>query len=196
MNKPSVQTDTAPWYALFFRNGHLLGLSIVVLLVAGMSAVMNLPRLEDPRIDTRNALVITPYPGASAERVEALVTDVIEDELRQLYEIKEIRSTSRSGISVTIVELQAWVDNSSNEQIFSKIRDGLSNARTHFPSGVGAPFLDEHRGATAYTLLLALKPAEGSHTPMSVVSRMADELADRIRNVPGTELVRIYGSCI
>jgi multidrug efflux pump len=193
MNKHSAQADTAPWYALFFRNGHLLGLSIVVLLVAGMSAVMNLPRLEDPRIDTRNALVITPYPGASAERVEALVTDVIEDELRQLYEIKEIRSTSRSGISVIIVELQAWVDNSSNEQIFSKIRDGLSNARTHFPSGVGAPFLDEHRGATAYTLLLALKPAEGSHTPMSVVSRMADELADRIRNVPGTELVRIYG---
>jgi len=79
----------------------------MVLVVAGLSAINNIPRLEDPRIDTRNVLVITPYPGASAERVEALVTDVIEDELRQLYEIKEINSTSRSGTSVVSIELQA-----------------------------------------------------------------------------------------
>ena len=92
-----------------------------------------LPRLEDPRIDTRNLLVLTPYPGASAQRVEALVSDVIEDELRQLDEIKELRSTSRAGMSVIAVELQAWVDNTTNEQIFSKMRDSLSDAYQQFP---------------------------------------------------------------
>ena len=51
---------------LFLRNQYLLGLSIMILLVAGFSAVVNLPRLEDPRIDTRNVIAITPYPGASA----------------------------------------------------------------------------------------------------------------------------------
>jgi multidrug efflux pump len=182
-----------PWYSLFFRNGHLLVLSIMVLVVAGLSAINNIPRLEDPRIDTRNVLVITPYPGASAERVEALVTDVIEDELRQLYEIKEINSTSRSGTSVVFIELQAWVDNSSNEQIFSKIRDGLNNAKLNFPQGVGDPFLDERRGATAFTLLVGLQTASNSTTPLSIISRMADHLSDQLRNVPGTELVRIYG---
>lgn len=183
----------SPWFSVFFRNGHLLFLSIVVILVAGLSAVLNLPRLEDPRIDTRNVLVITPYPGASAERVEALVTDVVEDELRQLYEIHEIRSTSRSGISILALELQAWVDNSSNEQIFSKIRQALSTASQKFPQGAGTPLLDERRGATSFTLLVALRPADGYDTSMTIISRMADELADRIRNVAGTELVKIYG---
>lgn len=184
---------SAPWYTAFFRRGHLLVLSIIILLVAGLSAVTTLPRLEDPRIDTRNVIVLTPYPGASAERVEALVSDVIEDELRQLFEIKEIRSTSRAGISVINIELQAWVTNETNEQIFSKIRDSLSDAAQQFPDGAGEPELDEKRGATAFTLLVALRSPDGYNTPMSILSRMSDELADKLRNVPGTELVRSFG---
>jgi multidrug efflux pump subunit AcrB len=190
---PLDNQQSYPWYSLFFRNGHLLVLSIMVLVVAGLSAINNIPRLEDPRIDNRNVLVITPYPGASAERVEALVTDVIEDELRQLYEINEINSTSRSGTSVVSIELQSWVDNSSNEQIFSKIRDGLNNAKLKFPQGAGDPFLDERRGSTAFTLLVGLQAAPGYTTPLSIISRMAEHLSDQLRNVPGTELVRIYG---
>ncbi len=191
--KQQASHKTIPWYGLFFRNGHLLTLSILVILVAGISAVTSLPRLEDPRIDNRNVLVITPYPGASAERVEALVTDVIEDELRQLHEIKELNSTSRAGISVISVELQAWVDNSTNEQIFSKIRDGLSNAKQLFPSQAGTAKLDERRGATSFTMLTSVHPAIHTQTPLTTVSRLADELADRLRNVSGTELVRIFG---
>ena len=195
MSHPIQSNDQQqyPWYSLFFRNGHLLVLSIMVLVVAGLSAINNIPRLEDPRIDTRNVLVITPYPGASAERVEALVTDVIEDELRQLYEIKEINSTSRSGTSVVFIELQAWVDNTSNEQIFSKIRDGLNNAKLSFPKGAGDSFLDERRGSTAFTLLVGLQATPDNTAPLSIISRMADHLSDQLRNVPGTELVRIYG---
>ena len=84
--------NKSPWYTTFFRSGHLLALSIIIILVAGLSAVSSLPRLEDPRIDLRNVLIFTSYPGASPERVEALVSDVLEDELRELYEIKEIKS--------------------------------------------------------------------------------------------------------
>jgi multidrug efflux pump subunit AcrB len=191
--RPAVTLDSAPWYSLFFRNRHLLILSIMVLLVAGFSAIKNVPRLEDPRIDTRNVLVITPYPGASAERVEALVTDVIEDELRQLFEIKDMDSTSRAGISIVSIELQAWVDNNSNKQIFSKIRDGLGNAQQRFPQGAGVPFLDERRSATAFTLLVGITAPAGHEAPLAIMSRMSQHLSDQLRNVQGTELVRIYG---
>lgn len=188
----------SPWYSLFYRNGHLLLLGIVIILVAGVSALVNLPRLEDPRIDLRNVIALTPFPGASAERVEALVSDVIEDELRQLDEIKELRSTSRAGISVVNIELQAWVDNSTNEQIFSEIRDRLADAAQKFPQGAGEPELDTKRGATAFTLKVALAPKHpeldgNSLQNMSIVGRLSEELSDRLRNVPGTEIVRIYG---
>lgn len=194
----SVTTSvrSAPWYSLFFRNGHLLLLSIVIVMVAGLSALVNLPRLEDPRIDLRNVIALTPFPGASAERVEALVSDVIEDELRQLDEIKELKSTSRAGISIVNIELQAWVDNSSNEQIFSEIRDRLSEAAKKFPQGAGEPNLDTQRGATAFTLKVALSPKAPANQPLrdlSIATRLSQELSDRLRNVPGTEIVRAYG---
>lgn len=193
MQQPIRNFNSAPWYSAFFTNGYLLALTIVIILVAGLSALSSLPRLEDPRIDIRNVLVLTPYPGASAERVEALVSDVIEDELRQLHEIKELHSTSRAGISVLNIELQDWVDNKLNEQVFSKIRDRLGAASQQFPLGAHTPVLDEKRGATAFTLLVAMKSPAGSETPLSILSRMTEEVADRLRNVPGTEIVRSFG---
>ncbi|MFQ3248539.1 MAG: multidrug efflux pump [Glaciecola sp.] len=189
----SNEQNNSPWYTAFFRRGHLLVLSIIIILVAGLSAVTSLPRLEDPRIDLRNVLILTAYPGASAERVEALVSDVLEDELRELYEIKEIKSTSKAGFSSLLVELQDWVDNSSNQQIFSKIRDSLENASARLPEGVSKPLLEDKRGATAFTVLLSIDSDMPESTSLSVSGRLASELVDRIRNVPGTELVRLYG---
>lgn len=188
-----MENTRASWYTLFFRRGHLLVLSLVIILVAGYSALTNLPRLEDPRIDNRNVLILTPYPGASAERVEALVSDVLEDRLREIFEIKKLQSTSRAGISVISVELQDWIDNSTNEQLFSEIRDAIAEVSQQFPVGAGDPVLDEKRGATAFTVLFSVKPTFPETTSLTMVTRLANELADRLRNVGGTELVRTYG---
>lgn len=194
MNSFGIEGDKAyPWYTLFYRRGHLLVLSLVILITAGLSALGSLPRLEDPRIDTRNALIITSYPGASAERVEALVSDVLEDRLREIYEIKEVKSTSRAGISVVSIETQDWVNNSSNEELFSEIRDVIGAAAESFPEGAMAPVFDEKRGATAFTLLLSLRATYPDTTPITLTARLAQELTDRLRNVNGTELVRVYG---
>lgn len=188
------ESTNPPWYTLFFRRGHLLVLSLVIILVAGYSALTTLPRLEDPRIDTRNMLILTPYPGASAERVEALVSDVLEDRLREIYEIKEIESTSRAEISVLSIELQDWINNSNNEQLFSEIRDAIAEVSQQFPVGAGEPLLDEKRGATAFTALFAITPQYPDTTPLTLVSRLSTEFTDRLRNVVGTELVRQYGA--
>ncbi|WP_037055046.1 efflux RND transporter permease subunit [Rheinheimera baltica] len=187
-------TNQQPWFMLFYKNGHLLVLTIVLLLVAGLSAVQNLPRLEDPRIDNRNVIILTPFPGASAERVEVLVTDVLEDSLRQLDEISELKSTSTAGLSSISVELQPWVTNKTNEQIFSKIRDRISEATRLLPAGAATPVLDDKRGATAFTLIVALKHRSiANDTSLLQLSRFSEEMADRLRSLPGTELVRVYG---
>lgn len=183
-----------PWYTMFLRSGHLLALTVIIVLVAGLSAINNLPRLEDPRIDTRNGQILTLFPGASAERVEALVTDVIEDELRELYEIKDIDSTSRAGLSIIAFELQDWVDNSNNQQIFSKMRDQLAEAATRFPATAGTPILDEKRNETAYTIKYALSAKYPETMSLGMTGRFAAELADELRNVLGTEIVDIYGA--
>ena len=106
----------------FFENRYLLVLGLMIIILAGYSALSNMPRIEDPRITNRYPQIVTLLPGASAERVEALVSDRIEDSLRELSEIKEIRSTSRAGISVIAVELQDYIGPDENQQVFSSRR--------------------------------------------------------------------------
>ncbi|MDJ0748434.1 MAG: efflux RND transporter permease subunit [Woeseiaceae bacterium] len=179
--------------SLFFHNTHLLVLAVAVIVMAGLSAFSNLPRIEDPRITTRNALIITPFPGASAERVEALVTRKIEEELREVEEIKTINSTSRANISLISVELDDDITSKTNERAFSRIRDKLADAEADLPATAGKPDFDDERGASAFAILLALNAADGDPYALGLLSRLGEELADRIRNLPGAERVGIYG---
>ena len=178
---------------LFYRNGHLLVMTVIILIAAGASALANLPRIEDPRIALRNPSILTFLPGASAERVEALVTEKLENRLEELSEIKEIRSTSRSGISFIILELQDWVDDTTNEQIFSEIRDKLNDAALDLPAGASQPNFDDKRGAVAYSLLVGVTWDRDDPPALGLMNRLSEDLADRLRGIPGTEYVRLFG---
>ncbi len=182
---------------LLLRNRHLLWLAVAVILVGGVSSLSALPRLEDPRIVNRDPLIITPVPGVSAERVEALVTEPIENALDEIAEIKNIESTSRRGISLVWVELDDAVTADTNQQIFSDVRDKVGTVAGTLPPEAGVPFVDDKREAAAFTLILGItwEPGvSGADRPaMGVLARLAEELADRLRAVPGTDLVRVYG---
>jgi len=178
---------------LFFRNRHLLVLTIVVILVAGYSALQSLPRLEDPTITHRNPRIFAFLPGATPERVEALVTEKIEKELEEIDEIKDIDSTSQTGISVIAIELEDAVTSRTNQVVFGEIRDRLGDAAASFPPGVLPPEFDDKRNAVAFTLIASLTWEKGAPAGLGILGRQAEELADRLRAVPGTELVRIYG---
>lgn len=179
---------------LFYRNAHLLALSLILTLVAGFSALESLPRLEDPVITNRNPLVLTPFPGASADRVEAQVTEPIERSLQEIQQIKEIKSTSRAGLSLVSIELVDATTEETNDAVFSEIRDRIDDASRAFPPGAGSPFLDDKRNAVAYTLILGIRWHDGAESRLGILSRQAEELADRLRGVPGTEVVRIFGN--
>ena len=176
---------------LFYDNRQLLTLSLLIILVGGISALVSLPRLEDPRINNRNPLIVTMLPGASAERVEALVTKKIEDELREVAEIKEIESDSRAGISLITVELQGNVYDT--QRVFSRLRDKLADVERELPAQATKPDFDDQRGAVAYTLIMGVTGRGDSDAELGMLTRTAKELADRLRNVGGTDLVRLYG---
>lgn len=181
---------------LFYRNPLLLYLSIVVILVAGISAALHIPRIEDPRVDTRDAFIVTYLPGASAERVESLVTEKLETELEEIAEIKYVESASRPNVSFVHIELEAWVDSSTNQAIFSKIRDKMADARLRMPPEVKGPFFDDKRTqAAGFTLIAAINwEGEPDEAPLGIMNRVAQDLADKLRRLSGTEYVDVFGS--
>ena len=198
MNRTEERAAKAqPFSTLFLRNRHLLTLTIVILLVAGASALATLPRIEDPRITNRNPVIVTLLPGASAKRVESRVTEKLEERLREVSEIKEIESVSRAGVSLISLELEDRIGRGANEMVFSKIRDKLADAGRELPPDAGKPDFDDKRGAVAFGLIAAVRWNGPEEMPrLGVMNRLAGELADRLRILPGTESVRLYGEPI
>lgn len=175
------------------ENGRLASLFIALLIVAGLGAISSLPRMEDPDITNRFASVITQYPGASAERVEALVTEVLENRLRRLEEIKLIQSTSRPGISVIQLELKDSVQDT--DPVWSRARDLIADAKPALPVSAQNPLLDDQIGY-ASTAILGLVWNGGGEIRIDMLNRYAKELQSKLRLLSGTDFVKLYGSPI
>ncbi|WP_287277504.1 MULTISPECIES: efflux RND transporter permease subunit [unclassified Okeania] len=79
---------------LFYRNLRLLILTILIIVVWGVSSFLTLPRLEDPELTSRFAVITTFWSGADAEQIETLITEKIEEQLSEIEEIKTTNSTS------------------------------------------------------------------------------------------------------
>ncbi len=178
---------------LFFRKPRLFALAVLMMIAAGASALMTIGRQEDPTITNLFATIVTPFPGADPARVEALVTEKIEDRLKEIPEIDIIRSVSRLGVSVVQVELSEFISDMKIEQTWSEIRDALSDAALDFPEGVPQPSFDDDRTG-AFTAILALMPRAGTETNPAILRRTARLLQDRLRAVPGTKLVELFGA--
>lgn len=177
--------------SLFYDNRRLLVLVIALIAVAGLSSFYILPRMEDPVLSQRVAIINTLYPGAKADRVEALVTERIEEELQEIPEIKELRSNSRAGISTVTVELRDDIYETS--EVWSRVRDKIDDAQPLLPAETLEPDFDELE-VTAYALVTALKwelPGEANY---AILQRMAEELEQRLRAVGGTREVDMFGA--
>jgi len=178
--------------SLLYRERRLLWLVVGLVVAIGATALLTIGRQEDPTITNLFATVVTPYPGADPGRVEALVTEKIEEELREIEEIKEIASTSRTGISVVTIELSEFLTETEIEQSWSEIRDALADASLAFPSGVPEPEMDDDRTG-AYTAISALVARDGRSVPSAFLRRYAEVLQDRMRGLQGTEISRLFG---
>lgn len=175
---------------LFYRNRRLLILLMALIAVAGLSSFYILPRMEDPVLTKRSALVQTRFPGADATRVESLVSERIEEELREIDEIKELRSISRSGMSTITIELRD--DVYEVDEVWSRIRDKIDDARVEFPSGAKEPDFEE-MDVKAYALIVALVWDNPNPVNYAVLRRSAKQLEDRLRAVSGTEDIDTFG---
>lgn len=172
------------------ENPRVIALMTALLLVTGLSALKNLPQTEDPNLTNRVAAVVTPYPGATAERVEALLTEPLEAQLRQLDEIKNLTSTSRPGISVITIELQDRIIDA--QPVWTRARDLVNDVAPSLPQGSGTPSLDDQL-AYAFTRIFAVQWQGPTQTDGTVLGRYAQELASRLRLIPGTDFAKVFG---
>lgn len=183
-----------PIYSLFYQSWRLTALTVLLILLAGTTAMLGLPKQEDPSIGERFGVVSTFLPGASAERVETLITDVLEQELRGVEEIDEIDSSSLPGASLLFVNLEDYISSDQTDGVWSLVRDRLAATEALMPAGASTPEL-EMRVVQAHTLLLSFTwRSADTQSDTRLLQRLAEDLALRLNGVQGTRSVDLFGT--
>ncbi|WP_042087518.1 efflux RND transporter permease subunit [Iodidimonas nitroreducens] len=172
-----------------YRYPRLIILLLLLIMVAGSAAITTMPRLEDPHMENRVAFVITRFPGASAARVEALVTEKIERKLREVAEVDDISSSSRVGLSFITIEMKDEVEDV--DRVSALLRDKLAEL-TDLPEGAADPVYDDDR-LYSFTAIIGLVWHGESAPNYAILGRHARELDTRLSNIPGTDFVRTFG---
>lgn len=191
MNANDPTTHPAGRLAVrFFEDRRLIVLTVLLAVASGVSSLWVLPRMEDPLLTQRAAQVTTVFPGADAARVEALVTEKIEDKLLDVPDIKRLRSQSRAGISFISIELRDEVTDTG--PIWSAIRGKLEDSMAELPSGAERPQFEE-LDIAAYAWIGALVWQRDMAVADGVLRRLARELRDVLKTLPGTKEVDLFG---
>ncbi len=118
----------------------------IVLLVVGWTSFRGLARLEDPEFTIKDAVIATPYPGASAAEVEEEVSDVIERAVQELGQLKRVQSTSVRGFSQVKATIKDQYDAETLPQVWDELRRKVNDYQNRLPPGAGPSIVNDDFG--------------------------------------------------
>lgn len=175
----------------FFMQRPLLFWSLMVaILVAGVLSFIQMPKLEDPAVSPKQAMVVVAWPGASAHDMELKVAQTMEDELRALPNVKKIKTECQNGSAIFTVELQMTVLNRDIEQHFDLLRRKVNDVASRLPQGCYAPIVIDDM-MDVYGIFYALT-ADGYDYPE--MYDYAKYIRRELLDVKGVKRINIVGN--
>ena len=176
-------------FAKFSIEKNRVVLSILtVVMFLGIVYYLSLSRDSMPPYTVRVANIVTNFPGAGPERIEDLVTDKIEKVAQELPELKEVTSTSRTGLSVVTVELKMDVKPEDLQPVWDRLRRKL-DAITDLPEGV-EPFLDDDGIGEVFGIAVGITSDGYTYKE---IKEYADDLRDDLIKLEDAAKVEING---
>ena len=162
---------------------------MVVLMLGGIFSYANLGQDEDPPFTFRAMVIRANWPGASALQVAEQVTDKLEKKLQETPFIDKIRSYSKPGETLIIIELRESTPPKEVPQTWYQVRKKIGDIRPTLPSGVQGPYFNDEFGDT-YGSIFALA-ADGF--TYAEVKDYADFVRQQLLGVPSVAKVELYG---
>lgn len=162
---------------------------MVVLMVLGLAAYFQLGQDEDPPFTFRAMVVQVFWPGASAQQMAEQVTDKIERTLQEVPHSDIIRSYTKPGESLTILQLKDSAPPKEVADTWYQVRKKIGDARGTLPSGVIGPFFNDEFG-DVYGSIYALS-ADGFST--EELRRYAEDVRSQLLRVPSVAKVELFG---
>ncbi|RUO60164.1 efflux RND transporter permease subunit [Pseudidiomarina marina] len=116
---------------------------LLILFLGGLVALQNIGRLEDPEFTLKQAVVITQYPGATAQQVEEEVTYRLENAIQELSYVDHITSVSQPGLSQIMIEMHSTLRKHQMPQVWDELRRKVNDSRKTLPPGSGEPMVKD-----------------------------------------------------
>lgn len=175
--------------AFSIEKNRITFMALITILVMGIVMYLKLSRDSMPSYTVRVATVVSQFPGASPERVELLVTDKIEKVAQELPELKEVASTSRTGLSVITITLKDEVKQKDMQAVWDRLRRKLTTIQG-LPNGV-RPHLNDDGIGDVYGIVVGIT-ADGYN--YSELKEYADDIKDDLIRLPEAAKVELGGN--
>ncbi len=159
------------------NNSRITLIAILVVAVIGIGNYFKMERDSMPPYTVRIASVVTQFPGADPQKVEALVTEPLEEVIREMAEVKTITSESRPGLSVITVELITAVGGKELQSVWTRLRNKIEDFKPVMPQGVFGPVVKDEDIGTVFGIILGVT---GDGVSYSILEDYAKEVRDEL----------------
>ncbi len=161
-------------------------LAVAALLAYGVWVYLTMARTEDPEFEAGSCHVVTLFPGASADKVESLVSRPLEEGIEELDDIKYMTSNSSAGVSHIKVYFEAA---SEPDEVIDRIRERLSDEAGSLPPGAREPEILSFNTADIPVVIVSLFGT----SDYTELERVADRLEDELKGVNLVSTIEIEG---
>jgi HAE1 family hydrophobic/amphiphilic exporter-1 len=182
----AFKKEKKSWFGFFITNYRFTYLIMLLIIVFGFFAIFTLPKEAQPEVKVPYAVVMTTYPGASPADTETLVTNKIENEIKNLENLNNYNSSSGLGFSSVFVEYNA---EAALQDSFQKLREAVDRVKPRLPSDASSPEVTEIRLSDMPIVTYSLV---GNYSD-SELKKYADILQEALESVVDVSKVEIIG---
>ena len=176
--------------AFALNNSRTVIMTILLVIVGGIYAFKALPKLEDPFITIREAVVAAKYPGMPVEQVERLITRPIEEKIRSMGEVDKIKdSTSKVGECLIHVTIKDEVPSEQLPATWKLLRNRMADVKPDLPEGTVGPMVDDTFGDTSVATIALWSDGFS----MAEMHETAREIRERLNMLKGIQKVDLTG---
>ena len=168
-------------------NRSVVGLLTVLIVASGLLSLTSLKQELLPSFEVPQASIVTPYPGASPEIVDAQISSLIEDEVRTLNNLVTVRSTSSSNLSVVRVEFDFGTTTATVEEELNRV---IANLKDSLPSDVSSRVIS---GSFDSVPIIVLSVASTTGDNDALAEILADVATPILSQVPGIQEITVAG---
>lgn len=174
----------------FMRRPVLFWSLIAGILIAGVLSFLQMPKLEDPAVAGKQAMVVVPYMGATAHEVELKVAQVMEEELRTLPKVRKIKSECQPNMVMITVEYEWSVLMKDLEQYFDLLRRKVNDSKSRLPQGCYDPIVIDDM-MDVYGIFYSLT---GPGYSFRELNDYAKVIKRELLSVPGVKRINLVGN--